>query len=219
MEAVMLRIVDVSKKYKKTNVLNKLNLKVKQGQVIGIIGKSGTGKSTLLKCINRIEEVDEGTIIFEGENIKNIDLVSLRQKIGLVFQDYTLFEHLNVLENLTIAPIVVKNKNQIEIIEDAKKILQDVGLEDKIYNYPNELSGGQKQRLAIARTLLMEPRILLLDEPTSSLDKETKTEVLKLIMRLVEKGMTLIIVSHEEELISKACDKVFKLIDGNLVEI
>ena len=215
----MLRIVDVSKKYKKTNVLNKLNLKVKQGQVIGIIGKSGTGKSTLLKCINRIEEVDEGTIIFEGENIKNIDLVSLRQKIGLVFQDYTLFEHLNVLENLTIAPIVVKNKNQIEIIEDAKKILQDVGLEDKIYNYPNELSGGQKQRLAIARTLLMEPRILLLDEPTSSLDKETKTEVLKLIMRLVEKGMTLIIVSHEEELISKACDKVFKLIDGNLVEI
>ena len=178
---------------------------------MAIIGKSGCGKSTLLKCINRLEELDEGKIYLEGINIKNIDLVELRQNVGIVFQDYNLFEHLNVLENLTIGLIKVKNESKKKAETEARKILKKIGLEEKIYHYPDELSGGQKQRIAIARTLLMKPKILLLDEPTSALDKEMKLEVLKLISDLAKEDMTLIIVSHEEEFIKKIADKVIQL--------
>lgn len=207
----MLKIENISKNYKNTSVLKNISFEINKGEVIAITGKSGCGKSTLLKCINRLEEIDEGKIYLNGINIKNIDLVELRQNIGIVFQDYNLFEHLNVLENLTIGLIKVKkeSKNKAEI--EAKKILKKIGLAEKIYSYPDELSGGQKQRVAIARTLLMKPKILLLDEPTSALDKEMKLEVLKLISDLVKEDMTLIIVSHEEEFIKKIADKVIQL--------
>lgn len=207
----MLRIDNISKKYKDVNIFKNISFEINKGEVIAITGKSGCGKSTLLKCINRLEEIDAGKICLEGINIKNIDLAELRQNIGMVFQDYNLFKHLNVLENLTIGLIEVKKEPKKKAEIEAKKILKKIGLEEKIYNYPDELSGGQKQRVAIARTLLMKPKILLLDEPTSALDKEMKQEVLKLITDLVKEDMTLIIVSHEEEFIKTVADRVIEL--------
>lgn len=207
----MLKIDNISKNYKDINVFKNISLEINKGEVIAITGKSGCGKSTLLKCINRLEEIDEGKIYLEEVNIKNIDLVELRQNIGIVFQDYNLFEHLTVLENLIIGLIEIKKESKKKAEIEAKKILKKIGLEEKVYNYPDELSGGQKQRLAIARTLLMKPKILLLDEPTSALDKEMKQEVLKLITDLVKEDMTLIIVSHEEEFIKTVADRVIEL--------
>ena len=207
----MLKIDNISKNYKDINVFKNISLEINTGEVIVITGKSGCGKSTLLRCINRLEEIDEGKIYLEEINIKNIDLAELRQNIGIVFQDYNLFEHLNVLDNLTIGLIEIKKEPKKKAEIEAKKILKKIGLEEKIYNYPDELSGGQKQRVAIARTLLMKPKILLLDEPTSALDKEMKQEVLKLITDLVKEDMTLIIVSHEEEFVKKVADRVIEL--------
>ena len=212
----MLKIEKISKSYKNLNVFKNISFEVNKGEVIAIIGKSGCGKSTLLKCINRLEEIDEGKISFEGINIKNIDIVELRQKIGIVFQDYNLFEHLTVLENLVIGLVEVKKYAKKEAEIEAEKILKKIGLLEKKYNYPDELSGGQKQRVAIARTLLMRPKILLLDEPTSALDNEMKNEVLKLIFELAKEDMTLIIVSHEEEFISKIADKVMRLSNNKI---
>lgn len=207
----MLKIDNISKNYKDINVFKNISLEINKGEVIAITGKSGCGKSTLLRCINRLEEIDEGKIYLEEINIKNIDLVELRQNIGMVFQDYNLFEHLTVLENLIIGLIEIKKESKKKAEIEAKKILKKIGLEEKLYNYPDELSGGQKQRVAIARTLLMKPKILLLDEPTSALDKEMKQEVLKLITDLVKEDMTLIIVSHEEEFINKVANRVIQL--------
>lgn len=212
----MLKIEKISKSYKNLNVFKNISFEVNKGEVIAIIGKSGCGKSTLLKCINRLEEIDEGKISFEGINIKNIDIVELRQNIGIVFQDYNLFEHLTVLENLVIGLVEVKKYEKKEAEIEAEKILKKIGLLEKKYNYPDELSGGQKQRVAIARTLLMRPKILLLDEPTSALDNEMKNEVLKLIFELAKEDMTLIIVSHEEEFISKIADKVMRLSNNKI---
>lgn len=212
----MLKIEKISKSYKNLNVFKNISFEVNKGEVIAIIGKSGCGKSTLLKCINRLEEIDEGKISFEGINIKNIDIVELRQNIGIVFQDYNLFEHLTVLENLVIGLVEVKKYAKKEAEIEAEKILKKIGLLEKKYNYPDELSGGQKQRVAIARTLLMRPKILLLDEPTSALDNEMKNEVLKLIFELAKEDMTLIIVSHEEEFISKIADKVMRLSNNKI---
>lgn len=212
----MLKIDNISKNYKELNILKNISFEINKGEVIAITGKSGCGKSTLLKCINRLEEIDEGKIYLEGINIKNINLVELRQNIGMVFQDYNLFEHLNVLENLTIGLIEIKKEPKKKAEIEAKKILKKIGLEEKIYNYPDELSGGQKQRVAIARTLLMKPKILLLDEPTSALDKEMKQEVLKLITDLVKEDMTLIIVSHEEEFVKKVADRIIRLSPNKL---
>ena len=207
----MLEIDNISKNYKDVNIFKNISFEINKGEVIAITGKSGCGKSTLLKCINRLEEIDAGKICLEGINIKNIDLAELRQNIGMVFQDYNLFEHLNVLDNLTIGLIEIKKESKKKAEIEAKKILKKIELEEKIYNYPDELSGGQKQRVAIARTLLMKPKILLLDEPTSALDKEMKQEVLKLITDLVKEDMTLIIVSHEEEFIKTVADRVIEL--------
>lgn len=207
----MLKIDNISKNYKDVNIFKNISFEINKGEVIAITGKSGCGKSTLLRCINRLEEIDEGKIYLEEINIKNIDLVELRQNIGMVFQDYNLFEHLTVLENLIIGLIEIKKESKKKAEIEAKKILKKIGLEEKLYNYPDELSGGQKQRVAIARTLLMKPKILLLDEPTSALDKEMKQEVLKLITDLVKEDMTLIIVSHEEEFIKTVADRVIEL--------
>ena len=213
----MLKIVNVSKKYKNNYVLKNINLEINKGEVVSIIGKSGCGKSTLLKCINRLETIDDGNIYFDNIDITKMDISELRQKIGIVFQEYNLFEHLTVLQNLTIGLTKIKKHSDVYAKKESIKILKKIGLEDKINSYPDELSGGQKQRVAIARTLLMKPKLILLDEPTSALDKEMKKEVINLITSMVKDDMTLLIVSHEEEFVNKISDKIIHIQRGKAV--
>ena len=212
----ILEFENVTKCYGNDLVFSNVNLKIRKGDVIALTGKSGCGKSTLLKCINRLENINDGKIKFKGIDISEISMVELRQKIGMVFQDYNLFEHLTVLDNLIIGLIKIKKYSRDESICKALDMLKNVDLIDKKDNYPNELSGGQKQRVAIARTLLMKPDIILLDEPTSALDKEMKNSVLNLIKKIVEEDMTLIIVSHEEEFIKKVSDTIYNLSNNKL---
>lgn len=212
----ILEFENVTKYYGNDLVFSNVNLKIKKGDVIALTGKSGCGKSTLLKCINRLENINDGKIKFKGIDISEISMVELRQKIGMVFQDYNLFEHLTVLDNLIIGLIKIKKYSRDESIREALNMLKKLDLIDKKDNYPNELSGGQKQRVAIARTLLMKPDIILLDEPTSALDKEMKDSVLNLIKKIVEEDMTLIIVSHEEEFIKKVSDTIYNLSNNKL---
>ncbi len=214
----ILEFKNVTKYYGNELVFNNVNLKIKKGEVISLVGKSGSGKSTLLKCINCLEGINDGKIKFKGMDISEISLVELRQKIGIVFQDYNLFEHLTVLDNLIIGLIKIKGYSKKESIHKALKVLKKVDLVDKKDKYPDELSGGQKQRVAIARTLLMEPDIILLDEPTSALDKEMKDSVLELINELVDEDMTLIVVSHEDEFINKVSDRIFSFNKHTLLE-
>lgn len=212
----VLEFENVTKYYGDDLVFSNVNLKIKKGDVIALTGKSGCGKSTLLKCINRLENINDGKITFKGIDISEISMVQLRQKIGMVFQDYNLFEHITVLANLIIGLIKIKKYSRDESIHKALNMLKKLDLIDKKDNYPNELSGGQKQRVAIARTLLMKPDIILLDEPTSALDKEMKDSVLNLIKKIVEEDMTLIIVSHEEEFIKKVSDTIYNLNNNKL---
>lgn len=212
----VLEFEKVTKYYGDDLVFSNVNLKIKKGDVIALTGKSGCGKSTLLKCINRLENINDGKITFKGIDISEISMVQLRQKIGMVFQDYNLFEHITVLDNLIIGLIKIKKYSRDESIHKALNMLKKLDLIDKKDNYPNELSGGQKQRVAIARTLLMKPDIILLDEPTSALDKEMKDSVLNLIKKIVKEDMTLIIVSHEEEFIKKVSDTIYNLNNNKL---
>ena len=215
----ILEFENVTKYYGEDLVFSNVNLKIKKGDVIALTGKSGCGKSTLLKCINRLENISDGKIKFKGIDISEISMVELRQKIGMVFQDYNLFEHLTVLDNLIIGLIKIKKYSRDESIREALNMLKELDLIDKKDNYPNELSGGQKQRVAIARTLLMKTDIILLDEPTSALDKEMKDSVLNLIKKIVEDDMTLIIVSHEEEFIKKVSNYIYQLKNGKFQKI
>ena len=212
----MLKFKNVSKKYKNTTILENINFEINKGEVVSIIGKSGCGKSTLLKCINRLESIDDGVIYFENKDISSLDLLKLRQKIGIVFQEYNLFEHLTVLQNLTIGLIKIKNISGEVAKKQAMAMLKKIKLTDKSDNYPDELSGGQKQRVAIARTMLMKPKLILLDEPTSALDKEMKQEVINLIIKMAKDDMTLLIVSHEEELVKEISDKIIDIKNGKL---
>ena len=217
MKNEILRLEDVSKYYKDDLIFKNVNLSIKKGEVISIVGRSGCGKSTLLKCINRLEDDYEGTIKLNGINTDAIDVVELRQKIGMVFQDYNLFEHLTVMDNLIIGLTKIKGLSSVRAKELASDMLKRIDLTDKKDKYPDELSGGQKQRVSIARTLLMKPDIILLDEPTSALDKEMKESVLMLINELVKEDMTLIIVSHEEDFVKKVSDKIYKLSKNGLI--
>ena len=214
----ILEFENVTKYYGNDLIFTDINLKIKKGDVIALTGKSGCGKSTLLKCINRLENINEGKIKFKGIDISKISMVELRQKIGIVFQDYNLFEHLTVLDNLIIGLHKIKKYSMEESKRMSLNILKKVDLIDKRDKYPDELSGGQKQRVAIARTLLMKPDIILLDEPTSALDKDVKDSVLKLIKELVDDNMTLIIVSHEDEFIKKVSDKIYRFNNKKLEE-
>ena len=214
----ILEFENVTKYYGNDLIFTDINLKIKKGDVIALTGKSGCGKSTLLKCINRLENINEGKIKFKGIDISKISMVELRQKIGIVFQDYNLFEHLTVLDNLIIGLNKIKKYSMEESKRMSLNILKKVDLIDKRDKYPDELSGGQKQRVAIARTLLMKPDIILLDEPTSALDKDMKDSVLKLINELVDDDMTLIIVSHEDEFIKKVSDKIYRFNNKKLEE-
>ena len=212
----VLVLKDISKYYKNDLIFKNVNLSIKKGEVVSIIGRSGCGKSTLLKCINRLEDIAEGEIELNGINTIHIDVTELRQKIGIVFQDYNLFEHLTVMENLIIGLTKIKGYSLTKSKELATEILERIDLLEKKDKYPDELSGGQKQRVSIARTLLMKPDIILLDEPTSALDSEMKESVLLLINELVKEDMTLIIVSHEDDFVKKVSDKIYKLTKNGL---
>lgn len=216
---VILEIKNISKYYDNEMIFENVKLQVKKGEVISLVGKSGSGKSTFLKCINGLEKVDSGEIIFNGKNILDIPTTELRQNIGIVFQDYNLFDHLTVLENLTIGLLKIKKYSKEESEKMALEILKKIDLIEKKNKYPDELSGGQRQRVAIARTMLMKPSVILLDEPTSALDDEMKDSVLNLINKLVKEGMTLIIVSHEINFIRKISDRILMFSNHQLKEM
>jgi len=192
-------IQNITKRYGQLTVLDGVSLSVNQGEIISVIGRSGSGKSTLLRCINGLEPIQGGTISVEGEvvNDPKTDLRKLRQKVGIVFQSFNLFPHLSVERNITLAPTVVKKLPPAEARKLAEDVLARVGLSDKIDAYPDQLSGGQQQRVAIARSLAMQPKVMLFDEITSALDPELIGEVLKVLEQLAKNGMTMLLVTHE----------------------
>lgn len=191
----MIEIKNLTKSYDKKCILKNINLKINDNEQISIIGKSGCGKSTLLRCIARLEKIDKGQILIDNENINDIE--NFYNKVGMVFQSFNLFENMTVLENLIIAPVKLKMYSKEEAVKLAKNYLKEINLENKINEYPKNLSGGEKQRVAIIRALMEKPKILLLDEPTSSLDPQMKKEVLELVTKLKDYNMTIIVVSHE----------------------
>ena len=214
----MLELKNIKKSFGEKKVLKGINLTVNKGDVLGIIGPSGCGKSTLLRCINLLEKPTEGEVIFEGDNlVDNEDLEVIRRKIGMVFQQFNLFENMTVLDNIILAPTLLKIMSKEQAIKEAIELLKKIGLEDKKDNYPEELSGGQKQRVAIVRSLIMKCEIMLFDEPTSALDPEMIGEVTNLMRQLRDDGMTMVIVSHEINFIKNFCNRVCFL-SGGIVE-
>lgn len=215
----MLEVKNLKKSFGKTEVLKGISFKVEKGEVISIIGPSGCGKSTLLRCINMLEKPSRGRIIFENIDItdKKTDLPVVREKIGMVFQQFNLFPHLTVLDNIILAPIKLGLMDRDSAIKMAMELLEDISLLDKKDNYPDELSGGQKQRVAIIRALIMNPDIILFDEPTSALDPEMVGDVLELIMKLADTGMTMIVVSHEMSFVKKCASRVLFMDDGKIM--
>ena len=195
----MIEVKNLHKSFKKHEVLKGINEHIDKGEVVVVIGPSGSGKSTFLRCLNLLEEPSEGEIFIDGEKIneKGVNVDQIRQKMGMVFQHFNLFPHLTVLKNLTLAPVMLKKLTEEEAQKRAMELLRVVGLEDKAPAYPSQLSGGQKQRVAIARALAMDPEILLFDEPTSALDPEMVGEVLDVMKKLAEDGMTMVVVTHE----------------------
>lgn len=216
----MIKIENLHKRFGKLEVLNGIDINVEKGEIIAIIGPSGSGKSTFLRCINRLEEPSEGKIFIDGENIlsKETNINKIREKVGMVFQHFNLFPHKNVIKNITLAPIKIKNYS-LELAEKkADKLLSKVGLLDKKYSYPNQLSGGQKQRIAIARALAMEPEVMLFDEPTSALDPEMIKEVLDVMIELAREGMTMLIVTHEMGFAKNVATRILFMNDGKILE-
>lgn len=214
----MLEVKKLKKRFGSNVVLNDISFNVSKGDIISIVGPSGSGKSTLLRCLNLIEKPSSGDIIFEGTSLvgKKADLSLLRQKMGMVFQQFNLFPHLTVIDNITLAPVKLKLMNEVTARKKALELLNTINLKDKAKHYPNELSGGQKQRVAIIRTLIMEPDIILFDEPTSALDPEMIGEVLDLIKKVADTGKTMVIVSHEMNFVKKVSNRVL-FIDGGKV--
>ncbi|MBM6584053.1 amino acid ABC transporter ATP-binding protein [Microvirga sp. BT689] len=190
---------DVHKSFGALKVLNGVSFEVNRGEVLVLIGRSGSGKSTALRCIDRFETIDSGEIVVCGHRVSDpkLDLRALRQDVGIVFQSYNLFPHLTIEENITLAPCSVKGISKAQAKEQARRVLAQVGLEDKLHQYPEQLSGGQQQRAAIARSLAMQPKVMLFDEVTSALDPELTGEVLKVIEALAADGMTMVMVTHE----------------------
>ncbi len=215
----MLEVKNLKKSFGKKTVLKDINLQVKKGDIIGIIGPSGCGKSTLLRCINMLEIPTSGEVILNGNNIvDDKSHTDTRRKIGMVFQQFNLFNHKTVLENITLAPTLLGLMTEKKAIKEARKLLKEIDLEDLANLYPNQLSGGQKQRVAIVRTLIMNPDIILFDEPTSALDPEMIGEVTNLMRKLAKEGMTMLIVSHEMNFIKNFCTRVVFLSDGVVKE-
>lgn len=216
----MITVEHLSKTFGGTAVLKDINAEIKKGEVISIIGPSGTGKSTFLRCLNLLEQPSGGHIVIDGEDIlaKGVNVPKLRQKMGMVFQSFNLYEHLTALENITLGPIKLRGQGVKEAEDKAAELLRMVGLSEKADSYPDELSGGQKQRVAIARCLAMEPEIILFDEPTSALDPTMISEVLAVIRRLAKNGMTMAIVTHEMDFARDVSTRVFYMDEGVIYE-
>ena len=216
----MIKVENLKKQYGDNVVLKDISLYVEKGEAISVIGPSGSGKSTFLRCINGLEELSGGHICVDKFDLadKNLNIDKFREKVGMVFQNFNLFPHLTVLQNIILAPVTLKKVTKLEAIKLGKELLEKVGLLDKADVYPSSLSGGQKQRVAIARALAMKPEALLFDEPTSALDPEMVGEVLKVMKDLAKEGMTMIVVTHEMGFAREVCDRVIFMADGEIVE-
>lgn len=220
----MSKIIEVNKLMKvfgKNEVLKDISESVDKGQVICVIGPSGSGKSTFLRCLNLLEVPTSGKVLFEDKDLTSLnekDLNQLREKMGMVFQGFNLFPNMNVIENIKLAPIKVKNMSDAEADKIASNLLEKVGLADKAFQYPESLSGGQKQRVAIARALAMDPEVLLFDEPTSALDPEMVGEVLKVMKTLASDGMTMVVVTHEMGFAREVADQIWFMDQGYIQE-
>lgn len=219
----MLKVTSLKKNYGDNEVLKGIDIEIEKGEVVAIIGPSGSGKSTFLRCMNLMETPTDGEIYFKGqqlnnEKMKESEIDNIREDIGMVFQQFNLFPHLTVLDNITLAPMKRKNMSKADAEQLAESLLSKVGLLDKKDAYPNNLSGGQKQRIAIARALAMNPDFMLFDEPTSALDPEMVKEVLLVIQKLVEDGMTLAIVTHEMNFAKRVASRVLFIDNGVIVE-
>ena len=218
MKKSLIETVDLKKNFGSLQVLKGINQTIYQGEVVSIIGPSGGGKSTFLRCLNLLETPTSGKVIFEGQELypKSTDLDTHRQKIGMVFQHFNVFPHLTVLNNITITPMLEKKVSKADAEKEAMELLKQVGLEEKANEYPRKLSGGQKQRLAIVRAMAMHPDVMLFDEPTSALDPEMVKGVLEVIKNLAESGMTCVIVTHEMGFAKEVSDRVL-FIDGGVI--
>ena len=216
----MIRVNNLHKSFEKNEVLKGINEHIEKGEVVVVIGPSGSGKSTFLRCLNLLEVPTSGEIIFEGKNItdKKVDINKIREKMGMVFQQFNLFPNKTVLDNLTIAPIKVKGVSKADAEKKAKELLDRVGLLNKADAYPSSLSGGQKQRIAIARALAMDPDVMLFDEPTSALDPEMVGEVLNVMKELAKEGMTMVVVTHEMGFAREVGDRILFMDKGNIME-
>ncbi|HIV79985.1 MAG TPA: amino acid ABC transporter ATP-binding protein [Candidatus Avanaerovorax faecigallinarum] len=214
----MIEVKDLCKNFGTLKAVDHVSLKVEDGQVLSLIGSSGSGKSTVLRCINHLEEPDGGEVFIDGVPVTEENLRDMRQKTAMVFQNFNLFNHMTVMNNITAAPVHVRGLSKEEAEKKAGELLDLVGLSDKADVYPGKLSGGQKQRVAIARALAMEPEAILFDEPTSALDPEMVGEVLEVIKKLAQSGMTMIIVTHEMGFAKEVSDNVIFMTDGKIIE-
>lgn len=216
----MIKVNNLHKSFGNLHILKGINEHIKPGEVVAIIGPSGSGKSTFLRCLNLLEEVTEGQIFVDDEliNSPKADINLIRQKMGMVFQQFNLFPHLKIIDNITLAPITLKKMSKAAAEQKALELLDRVGLKEKAYAYPAQLSGGQKQRVAIARALAMNPEIMLFDEPTSALDPEMVGEVLDVIKDLAQTGMTMVIVTHEMGFAKEVASRVLFIDNGYVVE-
>lgn len=216
----MIETINLEKTFGKLKVLKGINQKIDDGEVVVIIGPSGSGKSTFLRCLNLLEVPTAGQIFFDGKDItaKDVDINKIRENMGMVFQNFNLFKNKTVLENIILAPVLVKKVGREEAVEKAKKLLDRVGLLDKMDAYPAQLSGGQSQRIAIVRALAMDPEVLLFDEPTSALDPEMVGEVLSVMKDLANEGMTMVVVTHEMGFAREVGDRIIFMDEGTVVE-
>ncbi|MCR5416949.1 MAG: amino acid ABC transporter ATP-binding protein [Pseudobutyrivibrio sp.] len=217
---IKISVKNLKKSYGSLEVLKDINTEVTKGEVVCVIGPSGSGKSTFLRCLNKLETVTSGSIIVDGNDItsKSVNINKVRENIGMVFQHFNLFNNLNILDNLTLAPVQLKKCSKAEAEKRAVEMLSKVGLADKAESYPSQLSGGQKQRVAIARALCMQPDIMLFDEPTSALDPEMVGEVLQVMKDLAADGMTMVIVTHEMGFAREVADRVIFMDGGYIIE-
>jgi glutamine transport system ATP-binding protein len=216
----VIKVENLHKRFGKLEVLKGISTSVAKGEVVVVIGPSGSGKSTFLRCLNLLEEPQEGNVYIDGVNImdKTTNINQVRQNMGMVFQQFNLFPHKKVIDNITLAPLKVKKMAPAEARKIALELLEKVGLSDKAEEYPRRLSGGQQQRVAIARALAMHPKVMLFDEPTSALDPEMINEVLQVMKKLALEGMTMIVVSHEMGFAREVADRVIFMDDGHIIE-
>ncbi|EGD48031.1 ABC transporter related protein [Ruminiclostridium papyrosolvens DSM 2782] len=216
----MINVKNLHKKFGSLHVLQGIDVTIEKGEVVVVIGPSGSGKSTFLRCLNLLEQPTGGEIILEGINItdKNNDINKQRQKMGMVFQNFNLFPHLSIIDNITLGPVKLKNQTPEQAKENAMALLKRIGLEEKANNYPAQLSGGQKQRIAIVRALAMSPDVMLFDEPTSALDPEMVGEVLEVMKELAAEGMTMVVVTHEMGFAKEVGTRVLFMDEGKIKE-